>query len=571
MYINSRVQLGDRLNAYEYALTTFCRNENAFDKERRYISACILDIFLQMLDFLCMSGNVEKAIQKIFGLLENSGDTLLLDIHSCLIVSDRCIFWFCCIYLAIYRKLPELIVQQFEFEKELPFRIEWPSAHLTTDRKGHALELMKRAVDKMGLDIGINPHIKDQVVLRSLHFLAVSHVRCVAALDEGLHCSADLVASYLSLYPTCIELILISARLKENCSKDLVFKGFEVSLSNWPKESSGIQCLWHQYVEHALADKGIDLAEILLARWFRKFSKDTNLHDWNLEGRKDGDSFVLPSHVTSDDGITCPKQDDTFWFLNLSVYRMLQKNLREAQCAIDTALKLASHEDYKYCVRKHAAFTFAHEADSNRDKPLGVILGLLHGYLADSRSSTILEPLSRKYYKYIKRPRVRQFINNILGPVSRDFTLVNSVLEVCYGASLLPEKPDDPKGFVDFIESLMEITPANYKLALSVYKLTLNFFHPSVAADAIKFWACSLLINSIFQAVPVAPEHVWLEAADAMRDSEMMDISVRFHEQAVSVYPFSIKLWLSYMDICRNTDHVDTIAETARERGVELS
>jgi len=56
---------------------------------------------------------------------------------------------------------------------------------------------------------------------------------------------------------------------------------------------------------------------------------------------------------------------------------------------------------------------------------------------------------------------------------------------VCYGTSLLPEKLDDPKGFVDFIESLMEITAANYKLALSVYKSTLNFFHPSVAANAI--------------------------------------------------------------------------------------
>ena len=56
---------------------------------------------------------------------------------------------------------------------------------------------------------------------------------------------------------------------------------------------------------------------------------------------------------------------------------------------------------------------------------------------------------------------------------------------MCYGTSLLPEKLDDPKGFVDFIESLMEITAANYKLALSVYKSTLNFFHPSVAANAI--------------------------------------------------------------------------------------
>lgn len=572
MYINSRMQLDDRLNAYEYALTTFCSIENAFDEERCYISTCILDIFLQMIDFLRMSGNVEKAIQKIFGLLGNSGDTLLLDIQSCLIVSDRCIFWSCCIYLAVYRKLPELIVQQFEFEKELPFGIEWPSAHLTTDRKKQALDLMKFAVDKMDLGSDINPHRKDEVALRSLHFLAVSHIRCTAAL-EGLHCYADLLTSYLSLYPTCIDLILLSARLKENYTENMVLKGFEESLSDWPRETSGTQCLWNQYVEHALANERAGLAEILLDSWFRGFSKDTNLHVWKLEGRKDGacDSFDLSLQVNSDDSITGSQQDDMFWFLNLSLYRLLQKNLRDSQCAIDKALKIASPQDYKHCVREHAAFAFANEASSESDKPLGSILSLLNGYLGDTRSTTIVEPLSRKYYRYIKRPRVRQFINNILGPVSRDASLVNSVLEVCYGTSFLPENLDDSKGFVDFVESLMEITPANYKLAFSVYKLTKNFCHPSVAANANKLWACSLLINSIFQAIPVAPEYVWLEAARAIKNVEILDISVRFHQQALSVYPFSIKLWQSYLGICRNTDNVDMIVESAKQRGIVLS
>ncbi|ONK76961.1 uncharacterized protein A4U43_C02F1690 [Asparagus officinalis] len=350
MYINSRRQLGDRLNAYEHALMKFCRTENVLEKERRYISACILDIFLQMIDFVCMSGQVEMAVQKIFGLLGNSGDTLLSDIHSSLIVSDRCIFWFCCLYLVIYRKLPELIVQQLEFEKELPFNIEWPSTHLTTDTKHHVLNLMKLAVDKMALDTDANPHRKDQIALRSLHFLAVSHIKCVVAL-EGLHCSAELLASYLSLYPNSIELILISARLKENYTGDLVFKGFEELLSNWPSETSGTQCLWNQYIQHALVNKRTDLAEILLDRWFQCFSEDINLH----EG-KDGscDCSDLPSHVKSDGGLNSSKQYDVFWFLNLSLYRIMKKNLMEAHCAIDKALKLASPQDYKHCVREHA-------------------------------------------------------------------------------------------------------------------------------------------------------------------------------------------------------------------------
>lgn len=572
MYINSRMQLDNRLNAYEYALTTFCRIENALGEERRYISTCILDLFLQMIDFLRMSGNVERAIQKIFGLLGNLGDTLLLDIQSCLIVSDRCIFWSCCIYLAVYRKLPELIVEQFEFEKELPFGIEWPSAHLTTDRKKQALELMKFAVDKMALDSDINPHRKDEVALRSLHFLAVSHIRCAAAL-EGLHRSADLLTSYLSLYPTCIELILISARLKENYNVNIVLKGFEESLSDWPRETSGTQCLWNQYVQHALANERVGLAEILLDRWFRGFSKDTNLHDWKFQGMKDGayDSFDLSVQVNSDGSITSSQQDDMFWFLNLSLYRMLQKNLRDSQCAINKALKLASPQDYKHCVSEHAAFAVATEAGSKMNKPVSIILNLLNGYLADSHSTSITEPLSRRYYRYIKRPRVRRNINNMLGPVSRDVSLLNSVLEVCYGTSLLPDNLDDSKGFVDFVESLMAITPANYKFAFSVYKSTKNFCHPSIAANAIKFWACSLLMNSIFQAIPVAPEHVWLEAASAMKNLEILDISVRFHQQAISVYPFSIKLWQSYLGTCRNTDTVDMIIESAKQRGIVLN
>jgi len=62
-----------------------------------------------------------------------------------------------------------------------------------------------------------------------------------------------------------------------------------------------------------------------------------------------------------------------------------------------------------------------------------------------------------------------------------------------------------------------------------------------------KFWASSLLINSIFQAVPVAPEHVWLEAADAMRDLENFgyfsevpsasSISLSLLHQVVAILP----------------------------------
>lgn len=549
MYINSRMRLNDRLDAYEHALTTFCHNGNSLEKDRGYISACILDIFLQMIDFLCMSGNAQKAIQKIVGLFGNSANTLVLDIRSCLIVSDKCIFWFCCIYLAIYRKLPELIAEKLEFEKELPFELEWPSIELTTEQKELALGLMKLAVSDMDLAMDTNPLRKDDVALRSLHFLAVSHIRCVVVL-EGLSRSADLLATYLSLYPTCIELALMSARMKEDNTDDLIFKSLEELLSNWPKGTSGVQCLWNQYVERALAEKKTDIAEFLLDRWFKLFFEGTNLIN-------EGDNGA--------------KQDDIFWFLNLSLCKTLQKDTREAQIAIDKALKLASTHDYKHCVQEHVALSFAKEVGTERRKHFNVIFGLLHGYLADSRSATMLEPLSRRYFRCIKRPRLQQLLTNILGPVSRDFTLLNSALEACYGTCLLPEILDDQKAFVDFVESLMEIMPANYRLALSVCKLTTNFCNPSVPTDAVKFWACSLMVNSIFDCVPVAPEHVWVEAANILGNSKFPDISMRFHLQSLSVYPFSIELWQSYLGIWANTDRVYRIIETARERGIELN
>ncbi|KAJ6804744.1 uncharacterized protein M6B38_184545 [Iris pallida] len=568
LYINSRMQLSDRLEAYEYALTTFCHKENPFDKERRYTSACILDIFLQMIDFLCMSGDVEKAIRRVSELLETSGDTLLLNIHSCLIVSDRCIFWFCCIYLAVYRKLPKLVVQQFEFEKDLPFGVEWPSANLTIQRKDNALDLMKLAVNM--LDIDVNPQ-EDPAALRSLQFLAVSHIKCVTAL-EGSHRSADLLANYLKLYPTCIELVLISSRLHENLNGDAMFRDFEESLSNWPKGTPGSQCLWNQYAKHTLAYGKTDIAENLMTRWYKCFCEEKEGCDC-LEDRKGSSSYCFDSLTNSAGGISCLKKDDIFGLLNLSIKRLLEKDVGEARLATDKALKLASPEDYKHTVREHAACMFTNGFNCQINASFGAVLDLLNCYMADIRATPFLEPLSRKFYRNIKKPRVRHFINNMLGPVSRDFTLMNSVLEVCYGPSLLPGRLDDLRSFVDFVESLMEITPANYYLALSVYRITSTDFQDArVSAKAIRFWASSLLINSIFQAVPVAPENVWLEAAAYLtRDSEIFDISLRFHQQAISVYPFSIKLWQSFLFLSKKMGDADKIVENARVRGIQLS
>ncbi|XP_010922378.1 uncharacterized protein [Elaeis guineensis] len=577
LYINSRVQLDGRLNAYHDALSIFCHRTVTCHEETKYKSACILDIFLQMIDFLCMSGNLEKAIWKIYELptasSEYSGDTLLSDIPSYLVVSDKCIFWICCIYLVIYRKLPQAVTQQFEFEKDLPFRIQWPSAHLTTDRKERVRELVRFAVDKMTSDIDENSQKRDRTALRALHCFAISHIRCVAALD-GLHCCADLLVKYMKLYPTCIELVLMSARMKENFSADVVLIGFEEVVSNWPKEVPGIQCLWNQYVEHAIAHGRIELAEQLITCWFQCFWEVKDPPCRNLEGRDDGlcSLSALPSHVESKGAGHANLEDDIYGYLNLSLYRMFRKDLAEARVAVDEALKLASPEYFEHCVREHAALNLVIESESQKKGSSEVILDLLSGYLGASCYLRKSEPLSRRYYRTIRKPRIRQLMDGILGPASLDFSLVNSVLEVCYGPSLIPEWVNEPKDLVDFVESLMEIAPANYQLALVVYRFIAKSFRGTdLASDGIIFWASTVLINSIIQAVPVAPETIWLEAANLLQNAETWGISKRFHEHAISVYPFSTKLWQSYVNLFKTSGNADAIVEAARERGVELS
>ncbi|URD85840.1 Putative zinc-finger domain [Musa troglodytarum] len=217
---------------------------------------------------------------------------------------------------------------------------------------------------------------------------------------------------------------------------------------------------------------------------------------------------------------------------------------------------------------KFALQRVALDVDENHQKRDRTALRSLH-FLAVSHVR--LELLSRRYYQSIKKSRIRQLIDEIIGSVPADFSLVNSVLEACYGPTLLPEKID-PKDLVDFVESLMEFTPANYQLALSVYKfIARNYSDSGVASDGVVFWGSCVLVNSIFQSAPVAPESVWLEAAALLRNSKVPGIAERFYQQALSIYPFSVKFWKSDLDLSKMTENEDVVTEAARERGLELN
>uniref|UniRef100_A0A0D9Y0H7 Putative zinc-finger domain-containing protein n=1 Tax=Leersia perrieri TaxID=77586 RepID=A0A0D9Y0H7_9ORYZ len=578
MYINSRLRFDDRLDAYNDALSMLCQMTADTDVELKDRSAFILDIFLQMVYFLCMSGNVEKAISRFCGILPTATpdccDKLLADVISCLTISDRSIFWISCLYVSIYRKLPDEIIDQLEFLKDLPHALVWSPIELTVGNRSQILVLLNYAAGQIAADINDSVKNGDPSYLRLSQFLAVNHINCLAAL-EGFQSCANVLVKYMEEYPMCPQILVFSARLNGMYGSCPGLKGFDELILDWPKEVQGIQYLWNQYAEHALAEN-IELAERVLTRWLEECEKDGGMQ---TDGATDAmeisnEESVQPSISSTQVGCgTLASEDQIFWLLNLSLHRMIENNLPEAKVAVDKALKLAHTGSYEHCLREHAAIHSMEKPPSSTDIQTKATFSLISGYLVDQRNLPTKELLSRRFLQNVKKHKLRQLIDDTIGPASADSSLINSVLEVCYGPSLLPEKIDEVKYLVDFVESVMEVLPANYRLALAVGKCVVKHCTgPDPTSVGTRFWASSVLINSIFRAVPVAPESVWLEGANLLEKLQAAETVKRFYQQATSVYPFSFRLWHAYLNSCKASgSSTDSIAEAARQRGIELN
>lgn len=547
MYINSRMQLDDRLAAYDTAFSTLCRDMSGSDWDSKLqFSPCILDLFLQLLECLRMSGNDDRAIQRIIHELNHSEsnseepNSLLSNILSCLTMSDRCIFWICCVYFLIYKKLPDVMVNQFERQKEISM-IEWPSVQLTAEEQQQAIKLMELAFASVSSFIIDTESSKEKSTLKSKQLFALCHIRVVVTL-EGLECSKNLLEKYINLLPSCLQLVLIRARLQNPDSGKLNFSEFEEAITCWPKEVPGVQCIWNQYAEIALNVKKLDLSKELMLRWF--------------------DSVWTPQNGASND------MDEMFGLLNLSLYRMLLNDPNEACAAIDRALKVAPPDYYDHCVKEHALFLFTTGLKFKEDASLEDILKSLKGYLAYFWIDSVSQPISRKFIEKIKKPRIQQLVGNILCPISPDSSLINTVLNIWFGPFLLPEKLSSKDELVDFVEAVMEISPSNYQFAMSVCKFLRE---RSDSTANILYWANVVLVNAIFSAIPTAPECIWVEAGTILGDLMFnKDMSVKFHERAISVYPFSAKLWRSYLNLSRTAGNINGVTEDARERGIIL-
>lgn len=574
MYINSRIKLDDRLVAYEAALSALCCLTSASNLDRVNASSCILDLYLQMVEFLRMSGNFGKAIQKIFG--DSYSDTnsdesptlLLSNIVTCLTLSDQCVFWISCVYLVVYRKLPDVVVQQFECDKQL-VEIEWPSIRLIDNEMQRAIKVLEIGLCSVDAHMKTEAHENDN--LRPVHFLAINHIRCMAALDRS-ECCRNLLDKYLGLYPSCLELVLISAQVQKQECGDQNFVGFEETLTNWPKDVPGIQCVWNQYAEYVIQNGKYDLAKELMDRWFNTSWKVCHLQNgkWgNMDELQGSASDSILDNLNSNTS----QLDVMFGYLNLSIHKLLQNDHTGAHLAVDVALKAAVPKYLKFCMREQAMLLLTDESLLRENAPMSYALNTLKRYIIDAQVYPVSEPLPRKFINNIKKPRVRQLMTNIFSPVSSDCSLFNLVLEEWYGPSLLLEKLNEPKYLVDFVEAILDICPSNYEFAMSVCRLLSSRTNcNNVNSASILFWASSCLVSAIFYCIPIPPEYVWVEAAGILGKVMGIDvISEGFYKRALSVYPFSVKLWKSYYILSRTMGNMNTVMEAAKEKGIDLS
>ncbi|VVB02719.1 unnamed protein product [Arabis nemorensis] len=575
MYINSRGQLGDQLVAYDSALSALC-NPASESIDRNHASACILDLLLQMFNLLCISGNVSKAIQKISKLQASAAVSddpdfsMMSHILTCLTYSDKCVFWICCVYLVIYRKLPDSVVQRLEMEKEL-LEIEWPSVNLVGDLKQMALTLFDKGMrsEELCASDGLSDN---EIQERTAGLFALNHTLFMIAVSE-LETCRDILKASVKLYPACLELKLLAARMQRNESKDRFSSVFEELLKQEPKEASGIQLIWNQYAEDALQGGSYDLARELMSRWYVSAWEVLSFKNRTVVANEEeqGEESLLKSGLP-DLNVASDQVDVMFGYLNLSLHNLLQSNWTVASSAIDEALNAAAPEHFMHCLREHAVFRLINELQATGEFSINLQLRLLNSYLDRASSLPAKEPLSWKFISNsTEKPRVRKLVCNLLAPVSSEFLVVNAALEAWHGPSLVPVKLSKQKELVDFVETILGLVPCNYPLALSVSKLLMK--EPDSGSSGIQFWSGLNLVSTMSCAVPVAPEYIWVEAGEILGNiNGFKTRAERFLSKAVSVYPMSVKLWRCYRSVSRSIEERKgiEIEEAAKKKGITL-
>ncbi|BBN00864.1 hypothetical protein MPTK1_2g02780 [Marchantia polymorpha subsp. ruderalis] len=586
LYINSRPELSSRMEAYEKAIVALVENGNQSELLKEDTSACLLDIALQMLYCMCVSGSMQDALTWVDDLIHDAstgvqkvfrrGSTSSL--LSYLTPHDACILWVSCTYLSACGELPVVITRRLGCKHELSYTLSWSKG--ASSEKVKCARVMKTLSTAASSGRGClsleDPHPSMfDCNNRSKQMLGVNYVQCLA-IYEGLDSAARLGKHLIDLYPTSVELVLVCARIEERrAGSDAGLKVFEEAVSCWPDDQPGIQRLWNQYAVHGwLRGGSTSVSKVLsksipsrihhpIARTEDPYSRNQTCESNDSTGRigvrtgsrLQDESSDIWSHLRehyhsllfisgSSEGSTFAQarydEDSVYGLINLALVEALSGDRAGSLSAINKAMRYAGLErDLKQCWKELACLQVL-SADVKEQN----LLRLLDRCKTESCMLSQLKPLSFKVLEELKRPHVRKFFVDLLGPLPTDPSLLNCILEIWYGPSLLPsEVLHTKKDVFHFAEGILEAVPGNVEVALSLCKMVIQEGGSSISKSlSSAMWASALLISSLQQSSPVAPEVYWVEAGVLLRHVTRDECLEEYYLHALVKYPFSVAL-----------------------------
>jgi len=532
LFIHSRPKLGDCLDAYKLALQSLCSLEENDQEEQ---SACLLDLALQMLNCMCVSSQTSL----LHGWVDALADPKVSNrgLLAFLTPNDSCVLWVGCAYAVAFGELPHEFVRRFGCNQLLPFELNW-------DRRSEVQEGSGARVIKL-LNAGMNCLV-GTAHQRSQHALAVNHVQSLA-LYHGLNQALMTAHQLWEMHPSCVELVLLVARMEGKTGGVAIF---EKALQHWPHHQVGLQQLWNQYAVHVLQWGGKSLALRVLYQCASRATAVNVSASWELRQDskvRDALEFIAENNMSNGSfgSIGC---DAVFAWLNLALFEVLSGDRGRAQAAVERSMKAAiSSEDVRHCWREMAALTVLGDVDNVRQP--NHVLDLLDRCYVETDVLWKLTPLSSRVSKNISKHRLRSFIEFLLGPSPVDYSVVNSFVHTFIAKGLRLGKLTSR-----LVEGVLAVMPGNVEVVLPLCRL-LRHEPTSIQELAAVIWASSIILSTLLQACPQAPERDWVEAGQLLAHLGDKSSLEEFYQHALVVYPFSAALQCSLLELQQS--HVD--------------
>jgi hypothetical protein len=545
LLINSRLKLGDCLDAYKLALQGLCSLE---EEDREEQSACILDLTLQMLNCMCIASQTVLLNGWVDELVNHEGSNRRL--LAFLTPNDSCILWVGCAYAVAFGELPREFVQRFGCNQELPFDLNWDRrSEVQHGTGGPAIKLLHAGMNCL---VGVAEQ-------RSQHALAVNYVQCLS-LYRGLNQALMMAHQLWKRHPGCLELVLLVARLEGN--KDGVAV-FEQAVRCWPQPRVGLQRLWNQYALHVLQWEGKSSALHVLYRCASRASAlDSSALRELREDSKVRDSLEsIAENDNSDGNFGSIGEDAVFAWLNLALFEVLSGERGHAQAAVERSLKAAvSREDVRHCWREMAALTLLSDVGDLRQP--SHVLDLLDRCCIETSMHWKLTPLSSRLSKNISKRRLRSFIDFLLGPSPVDYSVVNSFVQQ-YIAKGLKLGMHTSR----LVEGVLAVMPGNVEVVLPLCRPLLGHNLSNTQEFAAAVWTISIVLSTLLQACPQAPEQDWVEVGKLLAHLGDKSSLQEFYQHALVVYPFSAVLRHSLLEVQQSQEARSGAGEEALLQG----